>query len=72
MSESADFDAIKRIAVAFFGVHFNEFMAQPPEALARYMDLAGVERDRIEGVIEALRSIAASEELTRKVFGRLQ
>ncbi len=56
-----DFDAIKRIAMAYFGTHFDSFLAMPPESLVRLMDLAGVERERIGGVLAALRTLKPEE-----------
>jgi hypothetical protein len=67
MNDEPDFDAIKRIAMAYFGTHFDSFLALPPEALVRLMDLAGVERERIGGVLAAL-STMTPEEVCRRVL----
>jgi hypothetical protein len=57
MNDEPDFDAIKRIACAYFGMNFERFLSLPAEDLIRIMDLAGVERERIAGVIDALRQL---------------
>lgn len=67
MNDEPDFEAIKRIAMAYFGTHYDSFLAMPPESLVRLMDLAGVERERMAGVLSALRTLTP-EEVCKRVL----
>ncbi|AMN47191.1 hypothetical protein ACG33_08805 [Steroidobacter denitrificans] len=53
-----DFDAIERIAWAYFGLHFQKFMALPRGELRRLMDVAGVDGETAVGILDTIKRLS--------------
>ena len=60
--QEADFDGLKRIAVAYFGSRVHEFMSLPVDEHVRLARLAGVSEEQMPGVYKALMTFARALE----------
>lgn len=55
-----DFDAVKLIAQAYFGLHLQRFMSLPRAEMSRLMDIAGIDHGTVNEVLDSMMRLSCA------------